>query len=169
MFPGRWQAGGGSRHPQPFCPGGKPGPLAVEPFYCYAVPIPTPRSNDQGLAGPGPFRRDRRGGALSMGRVGRAATTAPSAGPLCTVSVKLQQLAGYRNLITQPCPFHTYPLFIVPGRLLREEAEQRQNGRKMGMMREDFVALGLCRASCSSFPGVLPPPSPLLETAILAP
>lgn len=70
-----------------------------------------------------PASRGRRragtlGGARRLLRVGGAGrgqwavrgalcTAAPSAGPRCTVSVKLQQLTGHRNLITRPCPFPT--------------------------------------------------------------
>lgn len=119
-----------------------------------------------------PVGGDRRGGAGRDQWTVRGALrpAAPGACPRCTVSVKLQQLAGHRNLITQPCPFPTSP--PVPGRLLLgEDAEQRQPLAKWERDGEDaarFRRSGILLLFFSPLPGRLDPPSPLLETAILA-
>lgn len=109
LSPGRWDEGSKSWHPQPLDPGGTPGPRAVESSapagLCFSSTAPASR----GRRRPGTPGGDRR--LLRVGGAGRGQWAVRgalrSAGPRCTVSVKLQQLTGHRNLITQPCPFPT--------------------------------------------------------------
>lgn len=92
-------------------PGGTPGPRAVESSTPAGLRFSATAPASRGRRRPGPFGGHRR--LLRVGGAGRGQwavrgalrTAAPSAGPRCTVSVKLQQLTGHRNLITQPCPF----------------------------------------------------------------
>lgn len=79
---------------------------------------------------------------------GALRTAAPGACPRCTVSFKLQQLAGHRNLITRPCPFpHSH---AGPG-----EAPEEKRPFVQREKRESCAALGL---PCL-LPGRSAPPS----------
>lgn len=113
LSPGRWEEGSKSWHPQSLDPGGTPAPRAVESSAPAGLRFSSTAPESRGRRGPGTFGGARR--LLRVGGAGRAQwavrgalrTAAPSAGPRCTVSVKLHQLTGHRNLITQPCPFPT--------------------------------------------------------------
>lgn len=110
--------------------------------------------------------------AQQRGQWAMRATLRPaalSACPPCTVSVKLQQLAGHRNLIIQPCPFPTHPLPGARGSFCsgknRSKGSPTRNGRGMEEIHKDFVAPGLCRLLL--FP--CPPLCPLQEAAVSVP
>lgn len=152
------------------------GHLKPRLLQCRGAPLPTaPRPQRAGVSGD----RTPSAGTGGSGGAGRGQwavrgalhTAAPSACPPCTVSVKLQQLAGHRNLITRPCPF---PTPLVPRRLLPgENVEQRRPRAKREKDGEDARRLCGCGTPpplISPLPGhPVPPPSPLRETAILTP
>lgn len=80
---------------------------------------------------------------------GALRTAATSACPRCTVSVKLQQLAGHRNLITRPCPF---PLSSPPPPRVRGTSRGKVALRLARKLRGSGASLPAPRPSCPSEP-----------------
>lgn len=137
----------------------------------------SPRSSDPGSAEPGHPRRGpavpaRRGAGRGQWAMrGALRTAAPRAGPRCTVSVKLQQLTGHRNLITHsPAPFP--PASVLGSLLLGDDTKRRRPSAQRerdGENVQRFRGSGTLQPLLSLLAAGPAPSSLLQRAAILAP